>query len=189
MTRAKLGAVLGGTVAIVAMLVGLTVLPIGGMGWRTQPVTATAVGAIDDFECVNIDFAAEATYRVDYPLLDVWGLWRVSETSLDHATLTATATGYCAEKVAMLGADADVVAPVCDGDGLCEGAFASYMFSAQPGPVATVTFEYPQPLPASGLIRGDWCLTFYSGFEYSFGGTGGATGARFTEGDLCLDRS
>jgi hypothetical protein len=171
------------------IMVGLTVVPVGGMAWATEPVTATAIGAVGGDECIEVTFTADATYRVDYPVLDVWGISKVSETSLDHANLTATATGKCAEGIGTMDIDASVVAPTC-GIGRCQGETPRYGVGALEVPTTAAEFEGAKVLPDSGPMRGDRCFNFVPTIQYTrlIGGSMG-TNTRVTESDLCLNLS
>jgi hypothetical protein len=203
MSRRTVSLVVGGGIALVALLAVLTTVPL-----RSGPAKAvdTAVTAqaneSDSVTCAEIEFAATISYTVRSPLLNVWGLRTIDDATIDPAKLSVTSTGACGEPVSGLGGSAVIQTEPCPVDisgliaeALAEDAWGSacdlrltYYAGLNDGSGATMTHTYsgPSRLASSGLGRGDWCPDIWTEAQLSTSSGASSYGAQTTSGELCL---
>ena len=203
MSRRTVSLVVGGGIALVALLVVVTTVPLKtGPNKSVDAVVTAQANESDSVTCAEIEFAATISYTVKSPLLDVWGLRTIDDATVDPAQLSVTSTGECGGPVSGLGGSAVIqtepcpvdisglVASALDGDSwgsACDSRL-TYYAGLNDGAGATMTHTYsgPSRLASSGLGRGDWCPDIWTEAQLSTSSGASAYGAQTTSGDLCL---
>jgi hypothetical protein len=195
MTRRGLSWLIGGGVALVALVLVLTAVPMVSDA-RSKDGSATAVAIGDpvahdpELHCLDVAFEAVISYTSVRPILDLWGFAHAQDVVVDPARLEVAAKPECAEEFGSVEATGYLNAPLCE-SGLCEGAYLEYRTGVgESGTTSLMNFHGPQTLPGSGVVRNEWCLGFGAQVGYGRGnGTGESTSTRLTDSDLCLDLS
>lgn len=196
MAQRTLARVIAGTIVVVAALVVLTAEPLWHTTKAQRDLSATAVGQVrlagadNVADCVDVTFAAQATYSVAVPVVDVWGISRVDDLEVGPAKLAAKVRPQCEDQVELSEVTGYLNAPVCV-SGPCEGAKLIYMAGqGATGNQVEAAFPASEAVPGSGFVPGNWCLGFAADFAFA-GSDGGAAsdGATITSSDLCLDVS
>ncbi|MGC4175917.1 hypothetical protein [Demequina sp.] len=195
MTAKRVSIWIGAGVAVIALLVALTVVPVvvePGMSTVGHAEASTGVGSE---ECSAVSFDGTFSYAVARPILNPWGVAEVRDLTIDHVAMSGPGKAACGNN-ATHQMSAWVILPTCD-HGFseasqlvqsgwftdCDGHAVVYAGETDEDQTySTWTFEGPTSLPDSGLFRGTWCPGV--GFTVQAGGASSSAGA--DEDSVCL---
>ena len=206
MSRRTVSWLIGGGVALVALLALATTAPlVQGPLLSVNKTMRSDANESEAVTCANITFTATITYSVRHPLVDLWGFRTINDATIDPAALNVKATGECGGPVSNLGGAAYVQTESCPVDigsvvatalattswgSTCDNTLTYYSaINDGAGDVLTHTYSGPSLLASSGFGRGSWCPAYGAEARYSAGSAGYVLTATTVDGDLCLDLS
>lgn len=195
MSLKRLSIWIGGGIALVALAIGITVVPVVVKPGLSTVAHAEASTGVGSDECSAVSFDGTFYYAVAHPLLNPWGIAEVRDLTIDHVAMSGADEAACGGN-AVRQMSTYVILPTCDhgfseASSLvqsgwftdCDGHAVVYAGeSDEDQPSTTWTFEGPTSLPDSGRFRGTWCPGV--GFTVQAGSTSSSAGA--DEDSVCL---
>lgn len=208
----RLSWVLGGGIALLALLAVLVTVPLKTEPWQSQPVDLHATHTATDAPgCATMALGGALESQRKTPLLNVLGLSQVS-VALAEPVVKVGGETACPEDVVIVDGRVIVYTPQCAEPAVIDGDeplddFAEY---AEPqsrcgghgigltalvvDPALNEMTSYNSDsrfeLGSSGVVAADrWCLASVFGVEYTTSNTSTFVNLDHVDGDLCIDLS